>query len=292
MPKERFHLYLADELLNGCAACVKAIHAPQGVDIFIGAISPDIFFYDWPSFSLSPLGNTLHDLIDREGISLIGDWIAQTRPPSKTAQTRWSLWALGFACHFLADAAWHPVINELSGSMDYCGRKRLSAIECHRLLESELEALWLARSRTPQRYSDLLKDFGRDRDRLFEIASSYHRFLEFVGLGAEVSERRILKCYLRQNFFLRLFANRTLGRQRDRMLDFPSARYLGSLITPARPVLPVLFSRTFPEERNPFSDYFMEQALTSIKADLRALAERLSQLGNTARVLALSFHRS
>ncbi|MGA2400102.1 MAG: zinc dependent phospholipase C family protein [Syntrophobacteraceae bacterium] len=277
MPKERFHLYLADELLNGCAGSLKELGTSRSVEFFIGTISPDIFFYDLPSFSLSPLGNALHDLVDRQGISPIGDWIAQTRPLSKTASAERVLWALGFACHFLADAAWHPVINGLSGSMDYCGGKRLSEIECHRLLESELEALWLARSRTPQRYTDLLKDFGRDRDRLFEIASNYRRFLDYVGLDAGVSETRILRCYLRQNLFLRLFANRMLGRHRDRMLDLPYARYPGSLITPARPVLPALFSRTFPEERNPFSDYFMEQALTSLKANLCAFAERLSQ---------------
>ena len=283
MPKERFHLYLADELLNRCPdiAPLNEIHGPagrpRGLSFFIGALSPDIFFYDLPSFSLSPLGDALHDLMDREGISPIEEWIAQTCPPSGAARKRRVLWALGFACHFMADAAWHPVINTLSRSMDYCGRKRLCEIECHRLLESELEAHWLARSPSPQRYNDLLKDFERDRDRLFEMASSYSRFLEFVGLGTGVPEKRILRCYLSQNFLLRLFANRILGRKRDRLLDLPLASYLGSLITPARPVLPAQFSRAFPEDRNPFSDFFMEQALTSLNLQLRGLAQRLSQ---------------
>jgi hypothetical protein len=283
MPKERFHLYLADELLNRCKGIlpIDEIHSPltrpRDLAFFIGALSPDILFYDLPSFSLSPLGDALHDLMDREGISPIEEWIAQTSPPSGSARKSKLLWALGFACHFLADAAWHPVINALSRSMDYCGRKRLCEIECHRLLESEIEAHWLARTSAPQRYNDLLKDFERDRNRLFEIASSYRRFLEFAGLGAGVTETRILRCYLSQNFLLRLFANRMLGRKRDPMLDLPLARYLGSLITPARPVLPALFSRTFPEDLNPFSDFFMERALTSLNLQLCGLSERLSQ---------------
>ena len=283
MPKERFHLYLADELLNRCPGIlpINEIHSapthPRDPAFLIGALSPDIFFYDLPSFSLSPMGDALHDLMDREGLSPIEEWIAQTCPPSKTARQRTVLWALGFACHFLADAVWHPVINALSKSMHYCGGKGLSEIECHRLLESELEAHWLARSRAPQRYHDLLKDFERDRDRLFEIASSYRRFLEFAGLSAGVRETRILRCYLSQNFLLRLFANRILGRKRDSLLNLPLASYLGSLITPARPVLPAQFSRTFPEDRDPFGDFFMEQALTSLNLQLRGLAQRLSQ---------------
>ncbi|HIJ69593.1 MAG TPA: zinc dependent phospholipase C family protein, partial [Deltaproteobacteria bacterium] len=220
MPKERFHLYLADEIVNRCAGSLPSneIHSlPTHLRtpaFSIGAISPDIFYYDLPSFSLSSLGNALHDLMDREGISIISGWIAQTSSPLKTAHASTVLWGLGFACHFLTDALWHPVINELSGSRlvrDYIGVKRLSKIEGHRLLESELEALWLARSRTPERYDELLKDFKRDRGRLLEIASYYRRFLEFAGLSAGVSERRIVKCCLSQNFLLRLFASRMLG---------------------------------------------------------------------------------
>ncbi len=293
MPKERFHLFLADELVESCEDIppIDEINGraarPQGTAFFIGAISPDIFYYDLPSFSLSPLGDALHGLMDREGISPIREWIAQTRASRKSSV----LWALGFACHFLADAAWHPVIDALSISIDYCVGKGLSKIECHRLIESEIEALWLPRSRAPERYSDLLRDFRKDRGLLFETASIYRGFLDFAGLGAGVSEARILRCYMSQNLLLRLFANRMLGRKRDSLLNLPAARYLGSLITPARPVLPALFAHTFPEELNPFSDFFMEQALTSMKRQLRALAGGeggyKAILAQTERVLAV-----
>ncbi len=348
MPKERLHIYLADELLKRCAGSLppNEIHSPpthpetdtkrgrrgegetkpppflkrgRGVSgvsflfppfskggqggfplasprthplgysrrrFYIGAISPDIFFYDLPSFSLSPLGNALHDLMDREGISIVCDWIAQTSSPLESVRAGMVPWGFGFACHFLADAAWHPVINELSGSMDYCAGKRLSEIECHRLLESELEALWLAGSPTPRRYDELLEDFKRDRGLLLEIASYYRGFLEFAGVSsrarpapadAEVFERRIVKCFLWQNFLLRLFANRMLGRQRDRLLSFRPTRFLGALVTPVRPVLPALFSRTLPGDRNPFSDFFMEQAMTSLESRLCAFAKQLTE---------------
>jgi hypothetical protein len=304
MPKERFHLYLADELLNRCAGSLPPdeIRSPPARSrsgaFFFGAISPDIFYYDWPSFSLSSMGNALHELMHRAGISIIYDWIAQTsspnrrtehgarrsedRSPSSVFRLPFSantvLWGLGFACHFLVDALWHPVINELSGSRlvrDFMGVKRLSEIECHRLIESEHEALWLARSRTPARYDELLEDFKRDRDLFLEVASCYRGFFEFTGLSAGVSEKRIVKCCLWQNFLLRLFASRMLGRRRDLLLSLPPIRALGALVTPVRPVLPAFFSHALPQDRNPFSDYFMEQALTSLEAHLCALAKRL-----------------
>jgi hypothetical protein len=289
MPKERFHLHLADEVLKGFGCDPLAAAISGRLTFFMGAVSPDVFFYDFPSFALSPLGDALHDLMDREGISIIGDWIESERGNAGTGRgddtarrgpTAGYLpapgfsWALGFACHFLADAVWHPVINELSTSMDYCAQKRLSGIECHRLLESELEAFRLTGSRTLERSTDLLRDLRR-RGRLFEIASYYRQFLEFTGLGPIPSEKKIVKCCLSQNYFLGLFANATLGRLRDRMLDVPFTRYVGSLVVPARPILPKLFSITLAQDRNPFSDYFMERALTVLNVQLRALAKRL-----------------
>ncbi len=147
-------------------------------------------------------------------------------------------------------------------------------MECHRLIESELEALRLAGSRAPERYTRLLKDL-RGKERLFEIASLYRELIEFTGLGPVPAEKRIVACFLSQNFFLRLFANATLGRIRDRMLDLPFLRYVGSLVIPSRPILPPLFATVLPPDGNPFSDHFMEQALTLLKVQLPALAKRL-----------------
>ncbi len=290
MPKERFHIYLADQVLSSWAGGASPAAVSDCPAFHIGAVSPDIFYYDFPSFSLSPLGDALHSVLDRKGISIIGDWLQEeaergegsngemgfvAHSPNLSLSPSVYSWSLGFACHFLADAAWHPLIEELSESMDYCAAKKLSTIECHRLLESEIEALRLTGPRSLQ-YSGILKGL-RKRDRLFEIATPYRRFLEFAGLRLSVpTEKRIVDCLLSQNFFLRLFANATLGKLRDHMLNLPIMRYLGSLVTPIRPVLPPLFARTFPEDRNPFSEYFMEEALRSLRTQLPALAKRLS----------------
>ena len=281
MPKERFHLYVADEFLNNCGTSLLPATVPDRLSFFIGAVSPDIFFYDFPSCSLSPLGDALHDLMGQERLSIVGDWIDSRRryavAPGKgrpALPESASAWALGLTCHFLTDAAWHPAIEQLSTSTDYCAAKRLSSLECHRLIESELEALRLAGSWARERYTGLLKDLGR-RERLFEIASLYRELLEFAGLGPVPADKKIVNCFLSQNFFLRLFANATLGSIRDRMLDLPLMRYVGSLVTPSRPILPPLFSISLPPDRNPFSDLFMELALTLLKVQLPALAKRL-----------------
>ena len=281
MPKERFHLYLADEFLKDCGSGLSPALASGRLAFFIGAVSPDIFFYDFPSFSLSALGDALHDLMVPERLSILVEWIvSRYKYSAEPGNGRLSLsvsasaWTLGLTSHFLLDAAWHPVIDRLSVSTDYCAAKRLSAIECHRLIESELEALRLNGSSAHEKYAEVLRELRR-KSRLFEIAALYREMLEFACLRPVPSEKRIVSCFLSQNFFLRLFANATLGRIRDRMLNLPLMRYAGSLVSPARPILPAIFAKTLPPDRNPFSDYFMEQALTLLKVQLPGLAGRL-----------------
>ncbi len=286
MPKERFHIYLADQLVKG-----GEIRPPVLFDIpafFIGAVSPDIFYYDPPFFSLSALGDWLHSLIERDGIATIYDWIS--KKPFEEANAEAISWALGVACHFMADALWHPLIEELSdGGLDgiYSGSQRLTPVERHRLIESEIEAFWLAKSCEAKKIDYLPSDFGGKRGRLLEIASHYRRFLEFAGAAAParfstapaplagLSERRIVRCFLWQNFLLRLFANRTAGGGRDLLLSFPPTRFVGALVDPVRPFLPALFARRVPEESNPFSDSFMNRALSSFKTDWRVLIEQI-----------------
>jgi hypothetical protein len=343
MPKERFHLYLADRVVHRCASSLSSgilrqcITGPESLTFYIGSISPDIFFYDLPFFSLSPLGDALHDLMDRKGISIIFDWMVSNR--EKSLEAGGVLWGLGLASHFLADAAWHPVIEELSrhglqieaesggqrekhdagGGLRAKGETGLlpprcfsasvffnspfpgsrfcvSGIVCHRLLESEIEAFRLAGSLDPSKYDALLKAFGTDKRRLHKIASYYRRFLEFAGLppqvgprdracrrverlstpDTEVFERRIVRCFLLQRFLLRLFANKLLGRQRDLLLSI--SPFLGSLVTPGRPILPGPFSGAFPDCRNPFSDCFLEQSFAYLELHFCGLTEKLSQI--------------
>ncbi|MGC8490444.1 MAG: zinc dependent phospholipase C family protein [Syntrophobacteraceae bacterium] len=255
MPKERFHIYLADQLARLCET-----RPPVLADLpafFIGAVSPDIFYYDLPHFSLSPVGDWIHGL----EISAICDWISDE---FEKGNLEAGCWGLGFACHFLADAVWHPLIEQLSEA-GLGLAQNLSVLDSHRLLESEIEAFWFAKSSgTPISYS-VRGDFWGKRERLLEIASHYASFLEFAGgPRRRVSEKRIARCFLWQNFLLRLFANKTLGRRRDLLLAFPPTRSLGVLVAPSRPMLPDLLARSMPEQRNPFSDSFMNRALESV----------------------------
>jgi hypothetical protein len=276
MPKERFHLFLADKLSSRCkegsATAFPSVHAPLRVPasppghFFVGAISPDIFFYDLPSFSLSSLGDALHALLDRKGISVIFDWTAQSPYQTQTALSGSTLWALGLACHFIADAIWHPIIQKLSRShldLVYSGGKDLSEIECHRLIESELESSKLAGS--SGKYDALLQEFRRHRRFYAESASFYRGFLDFAGLGAGVSQKQIVRCFLWQNFSLRFFAWRILGRHRDHLLTWRATRALGALVARGQTFLPLLFSRTFSEDKDPFSDRFLERALAALE---------------------------
>ncbi len=283
MPKEGFHIYLADRLARECV-----VRRPILLDMpafLIGAISPDIFYYDLPFFSVSPLGDWFHSLIERDGVSIIYEWVS--RRPFEKANAEEISWGLGVACHFMADALFHPLIEELSGEglgTVFSSARSLSPIDRHRLIESEIEAFWLESSPQGQKKNCLRSGFRGKRGRLLKIASYYLSLFEFAGGASPASPApvfrpsriRISWCFLCQDLLLRLFANRTLGARRDKLLAFSPTRILGALVTPVRPVLPALFARAMDENRDPFSDSFMNGALSSLKADWCALLDRLT----------------
>ncbi len=277
MPKEGFHLFLAHKLIDPGGGAIPAPVTRERQAFLIGSLSPDLFFYDFPTFSLSALGNSMHGLMERSGIAPIEEWIVHisktqnaAAPGSCTAGRL--AWALGFASHFLADGIWHPVINDLSGSLGFCREQGLSEEDCHRLLESEMEAFWLGRAGMGCFYVPLLNRFREDREWLLEIASYYRGFLRFAGLEGAPTEKKILQCCLKQNFLLRLFANPVLRRRRDRLIFFRPARYIGALVVPERPML----SGRLPGDRDLFSEEFMKKSLISLKTRFSGLAERLA----------------
>ena len=274
MPKERFHLLLADRFIKSskCPAPLAGALERERLVYFTGAHSPDIFFYDVPTFSLNTLGDRLHAFMELEGLSPLESWLSSLgRDIPEPALA----WGLGFASHFLADALWHPVINNLAGNLDFCRGHGLSAIGCHRLIESEMEAFWLPRPGNADSYLGFLEKISKERDRLGEISSFYRQFLDSAGLGPLPSAQRIRRCFLKQNFLLRLFAWPVLGGFRDRLLKVRPGRYLGSLAVPLQSVLQSELSRV-PANRDPFSESFMEEGFTSLASRLGDFAERLS----------------
>ena len=270
MPKERFHILLTDLYQSRKSVTGAGQIRDKSLVVGLGAISPDIFFYDLPSFSLNSLGDSLHDLMDRNGLEPILDWLTNNSPTLRA-----KLWALGFASHFLADAVWHPIIDDLSGSLESCLRQGLSAVDCHRFLESEMEAFWLPKIGKPGGYIDLLETFREDREWLGEIASIYRQFLTYAGLNAP-PDGKILRCFLNQNFLLRLFASNVLGRQRNLLLARRPTRYFGALIVPVHPVLPLNPLPENPAVLQLFSNDFMQRELTSLFARLTDFEEQIS----------------
>lgn len=273
MPKERFHLLLANRYWHSRDGRVPDPVADNRLAFFLGAVSPDIFFYDLPFFSLSPLGDSLHTLTERSGVEPIRAWLAATPHP---APQEAFAWAMGFACHVLADNIWHPAINGSIEACELCGENALSAIDCHRLLESELEAHWLGKEKTPGGYDEALKTLAADRGLLRRTASFYRRFLASSGLAPPPGENSIRRCFRTQNLLLRLFAKPLLGRRRDMLLAFRQTRCLGSLAVPANPVLASSRQIKTAPSQNPFEADFMEEGLTSLTARLSELAERLA----------------
>jgi hypothetical protein len=270
MPKERFHLLLTDLYQSRKSIAPAGQLRDESLVVSIGAISPDIFFYDLPSFSLSTLGSSLHDLTATNGITPILNWLTTT-PTTRRAK----LWAVGFAGHFLADATWHPVIDDLSATLQFCKTKGLTEGNCHLFLESEMEAFWLPKIGKPGSYIDLLGRFRADREWLVDIAAIYRQFLQYAGL-APPSVARIRRCFLNQNFMLRLFANKLMGKKRDFLLAMPPTRYIAALLVPAKPVLPARLDRQNHPALELFDNHHLETELTSLFARLADFEQRLS----------------
>ena len=111
MPKERFHLLLADQTLAGVAALSGSPSASGSLRqaYLLGAISPDALFYDLPSFHLSPVGAALHRL---EGLSALEFLRSVASECRKDLTPETGMWLMGVAAHLLVDGFWHPQHRE------------------------------------------------------------------------------------------------------------------------------------------------------------------------------------
>lgn len=263
---------LADEYLR-VSKTLPRIMRGERLAFFLGAVSPDIFFYDFPSFTLTTLGNRLHRLMESEGLSPIHNWLADER---RKLPAEAFAWGLGFASHVLADSLWHPAINEMSGHLETGGGRNLSKMGCHRLVESEMEAYWFPRRGVEDGYLNLMKWLVEDRGWMGRMASVYRLFLRHTGLEPLPSEIRIRRCFLIQNRLLRMFSKPVFGKQRDRLLGSRAGRYFGSLIVPAVPVLRPGSHIGVPANRDPFSNEFMNSSFISLSKRLAGFEGQLS----------------
>lgn len=281
MPKERFHLLLADQSLPilTSQSCSPPVTEGQRWAYFLGAISPDALFYDLPFFRLSSLGAALHRL---EGLpflefssSVLNDWKKKLTPEAK-----W--WLLGVAGHFLADGFWHSIIEKLSES-GCClyERFRLSKRQCHHWLESELEGFWLPRIGPPDAYRPLLNGFAKRTRMREECIRCFRMILIELGLTEIPDVKQMDRCFSSQAFFLRQFSLPVWSKMRNLLLQFSATRFYATLIVPDKTgILPFSTPRNHGADDledlyNSFSDQWMVRSATFLATHLRLLSAQL-----------------
>ena len=224
MPKERFHILLAEEVLATGRVALPDERAR--FSFRLGAISPDLFFYDFPLFALSGFGNRLHDLLHESGMETAQRAFAMLGPlpPASAA------WLLGFSCHFLADSIWHPVIDDMTESRYApCARRGLEDLDCHRWIESELEACWIPLLGPRDGYRGVLREFLAKREWTRDCMEFYGRMLIGAGLAGVPQTRRIERCLRAQVKSLLFFSSRWPGAAQDRLLKNPSGARSGTV---------------------------------------------------------------
>lgn len=284
MPKERFHLLVAEQILPSLPALPESSPATEGQRLayLLGAISPDALFYDLPSFRFSPASAALHHMEGLTGVEFLGSVIAECRQ-ELTPET--GMWLFGVGTHLLTDGFWHPIIEKMASFN--CGRSleaklKLSKRQAHHWLESELEGFWLARAGPTDGYRPKLKDFARPGETREACIRCFQKILRRLGTVEVPDARRIGRCFSWQAFLLDQFSLPGWARWRDLLLQFPVTRFWGTLIVPEKAVLsPFSTIKTQSNSHcrdsleDPFSDRMMAHSLSFLATHLPSLSARL-----------------
>jgi hypothetical protein len=280
MPKERLHLLLAQESLRLWESADGSFKLDDGekYSFLLGSISPDILFYDLPSFQLSPLGNRLHRFEGERILALASAWIGDLElmgDRHSMIDRDLRAWILGLSSHFLADGYFHPAIVALSTRpCAPCGALRLSARDCHHWLESGLEGYWIPRIGPSDGYFGLLDRFRKEARFGGKYIGYFREFMRRAGMDAVPEPERIARCLFWQTFLLEEFARRRWSGWRPWLLGLRRGRFLGSLIVPARsdPSLETVPSTAEVEGTgNLFHHTFMARAVIYLTTRLRSL---------------------
>ncbi|MCE5242316.1 MAG: zinc dependent phospholipase C family protein [Syntrophobacteraceae bacterium] len=277
MPKERLHMLLADESLRMLEAAgrLPASCGELRFACLLGAVSPDMLFYDMPTFRLSGIGSALHRLQGEAGAAFFREWLMEEgdRLPADVRA-----WMLGMAGHLLSDGYWHPAIDSivaLPGGP--CRLLGLSRGPCHHWVESELEACWVGRVGEPDGYFAILARFRKERELTAKYAAWFMRFLERAGAGVVPDIRRILRCLDRQALLLAQFAEPGWARWRPVLLKGRRTQHLGALLVPGTPRLPSCMAGgpEGPENEKLCDGAFLARAVFSLTERLAGLPVRL-----------------
>ncbi|HOI94683.1 MAG TPA: zinc dependent phospholipase C family protein [Syntrophobacter fumaroxidans] len=276
MPKERYHLMIADRCFDAMRASRTlpvSLHAHRFA-FRLGSISPDTLFYDLPFFFFSDTGRALHRFAAR---APLGAFAARLDGRQTSLRNEGLAWVLGMASHFLADELYHPVINRLAHpERGFCPPK-LSAGDCHHWVESEMEAARLSLSAPPDGYAAFLREATR-RSAVARISGFLHEFLKWSGAAPRApGAGRIRYCLFWQASLLRVFAHAAAGRNKSLLMGHRATSYAGALIVPPLPVLPAVLERTGRAEPDLlafFSDEFFDSAVNLLSGRLSELAAR------------------
>lgn len=277
MPKERFHLLLAEQVLENLRS--SATLAPFRDEFrfvyLVGALHPDSLFYDFPTFSFSRLGSLIHT---HEGEAILPIASALMSEAGRTRDRVFAWWILGSASHFLADGFWHPAIREMSHPCAfYCRRFNFSEKQCHHWLESQLESYWLQRWGPQDGYVKFLADLCSTSRSHMELVNYLGRFLAISGTsGKTCNPERLRQCLYWQARSLAFFLNPYLKRYQRLLLRISALRLLGTLIVPEECSLPKLQSREadggeFSIEL--LSEDLLRRSITFVVTRLQELAE-------------------
>ncbi len=279
MPKERFHLLVADECFRFLKdSKPEAMYSEKIRQAFLlGSIMPDTLFYDLPYFSFSPVARRLHRLEVDHGSKLFRAWLEEEgeRLPRDV-----QFWILGLALHYLADGFWHPIIRRTSRPHSWlCRNLRLSSKACHYWMESQLEAYWLPTLSPPDGYCELLKRIRSRRGDFQRYFRCYREFLARAGFRRIPKSARIGRCLYWQTTSLQLFAHPRCGALwKSRLLDtYDLGRSLGALIVPPRPASPFIDACRMQEEqgfKNPCDGKLLAGSISLLSNRLLTLPVR------------------
>jgi hypothetical protein len=240
MPKERLHMLLADEALKLIESWdgLPPVSNEFQVPYHLGAVAPDMFFYDFPRFSLAHSGRRLHVLEGEPALAFFSRWLSEEDVPRDV-----QAWMFGVTAHFLTDGLWHPTIRKWSSaSSGVCRATGLSPTECHLWLESELESQWISAIGPVGGYISRLSLFRERRDLIERYAGFFRKALVRLGEDRPPSMRRIESCAAFQLRSMEQFAHKNWQAKKETLLSSRATRFLGSIICPEKARLPLLLS--------------------------------------------------
>ncbi len=274
MPKERFHLLIADR----CYDFMKAMgNLPPLIErnrqaYLFGSISPDVFFYDLPFFGLAKLGNQIHRLEGGPTLSFLAHRLGKTE--SGLSGEAWA-WMLGASNHLIADSLWHPIINALARSLSGPCPKPLSQRHCHHWIESEMEGYWLKRLGPADGYASFLRKIRTGAD-TGTCIRTYVELLAAMGFPKIPDAERARWCFFWQASLLRLFSRRRPGKMKPLLLRHRTTRYLGALLVPPDAAVPPPADDIGREQAGSFRELFRDDFITRAVAQLSGRLDELA----------------